>query len=125
MNLKIFLLIIISVTFSALAQIVLKFGMTSEKIQHVLDNKLNRLEVFLTIIGNTHVIGGLAIYGIGALLWLLVLSRLDVSQAYPFVGMGFILTMLFAFIFLGEPMKAARILGTLLVTAGVILISRS
>lgn len=52
-----------------------------------------------------------------------MLARLDVSMAYPFVGLGFILTMLLVFFVLGESLSTMRIVGTLLITAGVVLVS--
>jgi drug/metabolite transporter (DMT)-like permease len=71
------------------------------------------------------VVFGLALYFLGALVWLLVLARVDVTMAYPFVGLGFILTMILGAWFLSEPVSAIRIVGTLLVVAGVALISQS
>ena len=47
------------------------------------------------------------------------------SKAYPFVGLGFVLTMLFAYFFLNEPMTAIKITGSLLIVARVVLISTS
>jgi multidrug transporter EmrE-like cation transporter len=68
---------------------------------------------------------GLVTYGIGALLWLFVLARIDVTLAYPFVGLGFILIMFFGFAILGEQLGTARIAGTLLITTGVVLLANS
>ncbi len=68
---------------------------------------------------------GLGIYGLGTILWLGVLSKIDVSQAYPFVGLGFLLTMVFGLAFLGEQVSIQRIAGTLLVMAGVYLVASS
>ena len=55
---------------------------------------------------------------------LLVLRRLDVTFVYPFVGLGFILTMFLGAWLLSEPVTGTRIVGTLLVVAGVALIAR-
>lgn len=123
MNSKIFLLILISVSLSALAQITLKAGMSGERVQAALSR--GGLEMAWAIAGNIYVASGLLLYALGAVLWLLVLARLDVSFAYPFVGMGFLLTMLFGVFLLGESLNANRILGTLLVAVGIIFVSRS
>jgi drug/metabolite transporter (DMT)-like permease len=64
-------------------------------------------------------------YVLGAGLWLLVLSKVDVSLAYPFVGLGFIMTMLLGWLFLHEGVGVERIIGTLLIAGGVVLVSRS
>jgi multidrug transporter EmrE-like cation transporter len=67
----------------------------------------------------------LALYLFGAMLWLLVLAKIDVTQAYPFVGLGFLITMALGMIWLGESVSSARFAGTVLVATGVILVARS
>ena len=123
MTAKLFLLIISSVSLSAFAQISLKTGMSGPHIQSALIGNTSWLKLFLPVFGNPYVLGGLTMYGLGAILWLLVLARLDVSMAYPFMGLGFILTMLLGFFLLGETISIMRVVGTLLVVAGVTLIS--
>ena len=125
MEWRVVLLIMVSVSLSAFAQIALKSGMESPVIQRALADSASRLNAVLAIGLNGWVIFGLALYVLGAMVWLLVLARLDVSQAYPFVGLGFILTMLLGALLLGEDLSATRIAGTLLVVAGVLLVSRS
>ncbi len=68
---------------------------------------------------------GLGLYGIGAILWLFVLGRAPLSLAYPFVGIGFILTMLAGAFFLNENLTFARVAGTLLIAVGCVLVARS
>jgi multidrug transporter EmrE-like cation transporter len=48
----------------------------------------------------------------------------DVSFAYPFVGLGFIVTMLLAFFFNGELITTAKIIGTLCIAVGIAIIAR-
>jgi drug/metabolite transporter (DMT)-like permease len=121
---KIVALILVSVSLSALAQLVLKLGMSGGRVQQVLagDSLVASLG---TVATDGRVLLGLFLYGVGAILWLWVLARSDLSFAYPFVGLGFILTMLFGYAFLGEPVGLARIAGTLLIVGGVVLVSQS
>lgn len=125
MDIKMFFLILTSVSLSAVAQILLKYGMSSGPVQEMLETGRNYGDVLYIIFGNGHVILGLVTYGIGALLWLFVLARIDVTLAYPFVGLGFILIMFFGFAILGEQLGTARIAGTLLITTGVVLLANS
>jgi hypothetical protein len=92
MNIKLFSLILISVSLSALAQLLLKLGMSSAHVQQMLMHE-RPLQAIWVAASNIQVIAGLGLYALGAILWLLVLARVDVSLAYPFVGLGFILTM--------------------------------
>lgn len=117
-------LILFSVALSAGAQIVLKTGMSSPAVQAALAGG-NRIEALVSIATSWGVVLGLAMYGFGAILWLFVLARIDVSKAYPFVGLGFILTMAMGYFLLAEPVGAMRLLGTVLVAAGVYLVAAS
>ncbi len=123
MTLRILSLLVLSVSLSAIAQISLKRGMSSPRVAHLLESGATG-EVISAILKSPYVMGGLALYGIGAVVWLFVLARLDVTTAYPFVGLGFILTMVLGALFLGEVLTPSKVVGTLLVTAGVMLIAR-
>ncbi|MBE0596598.1 MAG: EamA family transporter [Desulfuromonadales bacterium] len=123
MNAKVLALILVSVSLSALAQIALKSGMASGRVQEALS--AHPVRAALAVAGTPQVVFGLLLYALGAVLWLLVLARIDVSLAYPFVGLGFVLTMVLGFTLLGEPVGSARLTGTLLVTAGVFLVART
>lgn len=70
------------------------------------------------------VVCGFLVYGLGALTWLIVLSKWDVSKAYPLVGLGFALTAFVGF-FLGESVSFWRGLGIALIAAGVLLVGKT
>jgi len=120
MNWLTFVLVLISVSLSAAAQLLLKAGVTGR-----LKPDSHFLHTLAAVALNPYVFGGFCLYGFGAVVWLYVLARVDVSVAYPFVGIGFILTMLCGYLLFGEVINASRILGTCLVGAGIILIARS
>jgi len=125
MKISTLLLIFASVALSAFAQIALKFGVSSPVVQDSFAQGSGSGAALVAALTSPKVLAGLGLYGLGALLWLLVLAKLDVSVAYPFVGLGFILTMIFSIILLGEPVRVMRIAGTLFVVLGVILVARS
>ena len=68
---------------------------------------------------------GLALYALSASLWLVVLSRMDLSYAYPLLSISYILIPLFAWLLFGEQIPPLRWFGILVVVVGVIIISRS
>ncbi len=67
--------------------------------------------------------GGLFLYGLSAVVWLFVLARLDVSVAYPFVALGFLVTMALGCLLFGEAFTVRKVLGTLIVMLGVYLVA--
>jgi multidrug transporter EmrE-like cation transporter len=124
MSIKTLALILISVCLSAFAQVALKHGMSAATMQDAVAGGL-RPELLVAVSTSPGVLAGLVMYVSSVGFWLLVLSDVDVSQAYPFVGLGFLLTMAFAMLFLGEAVGPARLAGTLLVAVGVALVARS
>ncbi len=117
-------LILLSVTITAIAQIVLKAGMSGAAIQRALAGGFAPRTV-LTVFLDPFVFGGLVLYFLAALLWLIVLSKVEVSLAYPFVALGFVLTALFGRLFFHEALSPTRIAATLLICAGVALLART
>lgn len=115
-------LIFISVTISAVAQVTLKQGMSSAAVQQSLAG--GWLEIVIAVASSLYVWLGLIFYALGAVLWLGVLAKADVSIAYPFVGLGFILTALFGVFLLGEAFSVIRFVGTCLVVLGIILVTQ-
>ncbi len=65
--------------------------------------------------------GGLLVAAGGAT-WLFVLSRAQITYAMPFLSMGFVLTMITSALILHEPQPLLRVVGTLVVTAGMVLV---
>jgi drug/metabolite transporter (DMT)-like permease len=68
---------------------------------------------------------GLGCYGVSALLWLVVLSRLDLSYAYLMLASMYVLIPLVSWLFLGERIPPMRWLGMVVVVLGVVIVARS
>ncbi len=122
MQLSTFLLIVGSVSMTALAQVLLKIGMSHPRLQ-VASKSRGWGGFARQLISNPWVVGGLSLYALGAVVWLLVLAEVELSFAYPFVGMGFILTMLLSWWLLDDAMNVQRVVGTSLISAGVVLVA--
>jgi drug/metabolite transporter (DMT)-like permease len=122
MPIRTLLLILLCVALSATAQITLKAGMSSARVAAAMAGG-DGVAAAITVATAPLVIFGLALYGVGAVAWLLVLNKVDVSMAYPFNGIAFIVTSGLAVMLLGEHVGVLRWIGTLLVTGGVYLIA--
>jgi drug/metabolite transporter (DMT)-like permease len=67
--------------------------------------------------------GGAALVVLAFLFWLLALTRLDLSYAYPVACSSLLLVALFSAIFLGEPVTARTWIATVLILAGILLLA--
>jgi drug/metabolite transporter (DMT)-like permease len=67
----------------------------------------------------------LSAYGLSVVVWLVGLSRVPVSQAYPMLSMGYVINIGLAWWLLGEVPNAQRVIGIAVIVAGVVLVARS
>lgn len=105
------------------SQVMLKHGMTSIDQFELTPEGI--LKSSLDILLNVYVVGGLLIMVVSMASHLIVLSRVEISYAYPFLGLSFVLTALWGYFVLSEDMNTYRILGVLLICSGVALVARS
>ncbi|MBE0447654.1 MAG: hypothetical protein IBX64_06085 [Actinobacteria bacterium] len=81
--------------------------------------------MLLKALFHPYVVMGLTLYVISSISWLIVLSRVNLSFAYPFAGLGYVIIMFISWHFLHEPVSAVRLIGAILISIGVIFISRT
>ena len=115
-------LILFTVLTNFLSQIMLKKGMTS--IERFELTPLAVLSNALSILFNPWVFFGLATMVVSMGTHLVVLSRVEISFAYPFLGLSFVLITLWGHFALGEAVTLWRVAGVFLICAGVALVAR-
>lgn len=121
MALSLFAFILFSVGLNALAQILLRKGM----LEVGEDDPNTATEYAMAVAFEPWLIGGMACYAISIVAWLVVLSRAEVSVAYPFLSLGYVIAAALGFFFLGENLTLTRIIGLALLCGGLVFISRS
>jgi drug/metabolite transporter (DMT)-like permease len=115
--------ILISVLTSTAGQLLLKKGMND---MGSITLSLNQfLSTTWKMITNPYVFIGLAIYFAGTVFWLAALSRLDLSYAYPFASLSYVIMLVASWLMFDEKITLSRILGTIVIGAGVLLIYRN
>lgn len=118
-----FLLILLGVLLNAIAQLLLKSGMS--QIGHFQFSTANVVPIAAKVMVNPPIIAGLTAYVVSVVVWLLVLSRVQVSYAYPMLSIGYIVNAVAAYYLFGEDLSFVRIAGIVVIIMGVYLISRS
>ncbi|WP_438444919.1 EamA family transporter [Gorillibacterium sp. sgz5001074] len=111
-----FILIVINTLILVSGQFLWKFGM--QKSPGGFGTVGGVFQLFLS----PYVLSGLAMYGVATVLWLYILSRVPLSMAYPIQSLAYILAVIGAYYIFGEPLNAAKIIGCVLILAGVSLI---
>ena len=117
------LLVFVSVALNASAQLLLKQGTKAVGLMAV--DVSSGGTVLLRAAFSPWVWTGLASYVVSVALWILVLSRVELSYAYPMVSMGYVMAALAAKLFWHEQLSLVRVLGIGVICLGVFLVSRS
>lgn len=118
-----FLLILLGVMLNAAAQLLLKAGMN--QIGHFEFSFANIVPIGMKVMMNFPIVAGLVTYVISVGVWLLVLSRVQVSYAYPMLSIGYIVNAIAAYYFFGESLSVIRVSGIFVIIVGVYLVSRT
>jgi multidrug transporter EmrE-like cation transporter len=123
MSLVPFLLILTGVMLNASAQLLLKAGVNA--VGTFAFTAENMLPIGLKLASQPPIIAGLSCYVVSVVVWILGLSRVDVSVAYPLLSLGYVVNALAAWWLFGETPTAQRIVGIAIILVGVVLVARS
>lgn len=114
-------LILICVFMGVVGQLLLKKGVTQIGQISLSGSPLKFFKVFT----NPFVVLGFLGYGLSSFLWLVVISRVPLSYAYPMISISYVLVVLLSSILYKENVNLMRWGGVVLISLGVILISQS
>jgi multidrug transporter EmrE-like cation transporter len=118
-----FLLVLTGVLLNAAAQLLLKAG--TNAVGHFEFSAQNILPVGMKLAFEPHILGGLGCYVVSVVVWIMALSRVEVSIAYPMLSIGYVVNALAAWYLFGEALGAARLTGIGFIIVGVYLVARS
>lgn len=123
MNAVAFALVIAGVLLNAAAQLLLKAG--TNRIGEFAFTLDNVVPVGLKVAASPFVLGGMACYAVSLVVWILALSRVPVSVAYPMLSIGYVINAVAAWMLFGESLAAQKLVGIGFIVVGVWLVARS
>ena len=115
------ILILLSVLLNCAAQLLIRKGMLIEG-EVGMQNMLSHVGSMIT---NVWLWGAMLCYALSIFLWMSVLSKVEVSYAYPFLSVGYVVSAMAGYALFNENLSPIRIAGIIVICIGVILISRS
>jgi multidrug transporter EmrE-like cation transporter len=113
----------LGVLLNAAAQLLLKAGTTS--VGTFAFSMDNLGPVGWRLATSPHILGGLGCYVVSVVVWILALSRVPVSVAYPMLSVGYVVNAVAAWYLFGESITAQKLVGIAFIMAGVYLVARS
>lgn len=123
MNLSTFGFIFTGICLNAVAQLLLKAGTNAVGAIHLTAE--NWFATGIKLATQLPIIGGLSCYVLSVVVWIIGLSRVDVTIAYPLLSLGYIINAIGAWYFLGEAVSLQRIMAITIIIVGVALLTRS
>ena len=111
MNPLSFSLVLCGVLLNAAAQLLLKAG--TNAVGAFEFSRDNVLPVGWKLASEPHIIGGLACYVVSVVVWIMALSRVEVSIAYPMLSIGYVVNAIAAWYLFGEAVTAMRMTGSM------------
>ena len=115
-------LILLSTLSGVAGQTAIKLGVSKPGVA---ESATGVLALVSMIFRSPLVLLGLIFYALGALAWIAVLTKLDLSVAYPFLALNFVFVTVAARFILGETVPPLRWLGILVIIGGILLVARS
>lgn len=119
-------LLFVSVIFAIAGQFTLKSAMDPDRIGRIGTAQVSRpMDTVTRALKEPRLWVGLTLFGVSALFWLIVLSRVPLSVAYPIVGLSYIIVVAIARVFLHEQVPPLRWVGVAVVAVGIALVGLS
>jgi multidrug transporter EmrE-like cation transporter len=116
-------LIFVGVLLNAAAQLLLKAG--TNAVGRFAFTADNIVPVATRLAFEPHIVAGCACYAVSLVVWIMGLSRVPVSIAYPLLSLGYVINAAAAWYVFGEALNAVRLAGIALIVAGVFLVARA
>jgi multidrug transporter EmrE-like cation transporter len=123
MNFISFMLVLAGVLLNAAAQLLLKAG--TNGIGTFAFTADNLVPVGIKVASNPFIVSGLGCYAVSVVVWIMALSRVEVSLAYPMLSIGYVVNAVAAWYLFGEALTAQRMIGIGTIIVGVFLVARS
>lgn len=116
-------LLMTGVLLNAGAQLLLKAGTNSVGAFEY--SAANIVPIGWKLATEPHIIGGLGCYVISVVVWIMALSRVEVSIAYPLLSVGYVVNAVAAYYLFGEAVTPMRLTGIAIIIVGVWVVARS
>jgi multidrug transporter EmrE-like cation transporter len=123
MKLVDFLLVLTGVLLNAAAQLLLKAGANS--VGPIGAGLASLRQAGMALALHPGILGGLACYAVSVVVWIVALSRVEVSVAYPMLSIGYVVNALLAWWLFNESLNPQRWIGIGVIIIGVVLVARS
>ena len=119
-----FTYIFLTIIFTVYGQVVMKWRLENLHVK-LPENIVEKLPVLIKLLFDPFIFSGIVFAFFASLSWMIAMTKFELSFAYPFMALNFVLVLILSLFFLGETFSFAKLFGVLLIFFGTIVLSRS
>jgi len=109
---KYYLLVVLLAAMNTCSNLLIKLG-------------ASKIESFsIRIITNWYLVSGLVLFGLGFVLWIFILNKVQLSTAAPMMSLSYVFVMIISYFLFNEPITSPKIAGVVMILLGVMFITR-
>ena len=116
--------IFLSIVLGVISQLIVKWKMGAVEFEEGA-SYIEKIVVVLYMLLNPYIIISIVLTFMAGVAWMMAMTKFEISYAYPFTSLGFVLILLFSALLLGETMTWSKVIGSVLIVIGIVVSSRS
>jgi len=116
--------IFLTILFTVYGQVVMKWRMSNLQVQ-LPPNFTEKIVVLVKLLFDPFIFSGIVLAFLASLTWMAAMTKFELSFAYPFMALNFVLVFLLGIFVLGEGFSLTRMAGVVLIVVGTLVITRS
>ena len=117
-----FIYIFVTISLTVYGQLIVKWRVS--RAGPLPANIMPKLRFLTALLIDPWIVSALLLAVLAAVSWMAAMTKFDLSYAYPFMSLAFVLVLLLSAIIFREPVTMARVMGVVLVVTGIIVASR-
>lgn len=115
--------IFLTVIFAVTSQLLIKWQMQHYTFDHF-DNIFYKFIYASKLLVNPFILLSIFLTLLSGLSWMIAMSKFEISYAYPYVSLGFVLIVISSYLFFNEPITIYKVFGVLFIVMGVFILSK-
>lgn len=116
--------IFLSILLGVVSQLIVKWKMGAVYFEDGA-SFIDKIVVVLYMLFNPYIIVSMILTFMAGVAWMMAMTKFEISYAYPFTSLGFVLILFFSALLLGESMTWPKIVGSIFIVIGIVISSKS
>jgi multidrug transporter EmrE-like cation transporter len=117
------LYLLLSISFGVVSQLIIKWQMSAFSFNDY-ETWQDKFALAFSMLLNPYIIASLILTLLAGVTWMIVMTKFEISYAYPFTLLGLVLVAIFSIVFFGESVNTYKISGIALIILGIAVISK-